>query len=217
VTNTNQRLSSLQSLASEVAVSYGIIKLPHEPFSRPDNPAEPEAKYEQSVAEFQFLEKNAAEVSLTTYSQRPRLLPGLALLAAAEVPSLWPVRGELTGHFGERMDPFSGEGAFHSGVDIGTAYGEAVQATADGTVTEVADRGGYGRVVIVDHGFGITTWYAHLSAYNAHPGMLVKRGDVIGYVGRSGRATAPHLHYEVRFSNIPVNPWRFLRGTSTGD
>lgn len=218
VKNTNQRLSSLQSLASEVAVSYGIAKLPHAPFNRPDNPTEPEGKYEQSVAQFQFLEKNASEVSLTTYAQRPVLLAGLPLLSdAANVPSLWPVQGELTGHFGERLDPFSGEGAFHSGVDIGTAYGEPVRATADGTVAEVADRGGYGQVVIVDHGFGISTWYAHLSGYNAHPGMQVKRGDVIGYVGRSGRATAPHLHYEVRFSNIPVNPWRFLHGTTTGD
>jgi murein DD-endopeptidase MepM/ murein hydrolase activator NlpD len=218
VKNTNQRLSSLQSLAGEVAASYGIVRLPHAPFSRPDNPAGPEVKYEQSVAQYQFLEKNVSEVSLTTYSPRPLLPPDLPLLSdAANLPSLWPVRGELTGHFGERLDPFSGEGAFHSGVDIGTAYGDVVRATADGTVTEVGDRGGYGRVVIVDHGFGITTWYAHLSAFNAHPGMPVKRGDVIGYVGKSGRATAPHLHYEVRFSNIPVNPWRFLRGTSTGD
>jgi murein DD-endopeptidase MepM/ murein hydrolase activator NlpD len=139
------------------------------------------------------------------------------MAAAADVPSLWPVRGELTGHFGERMDPFSGEGAFHAGVDIGTGYGQPVRVTADGTVKEVSYRGGYGQVVIVDHGYGITTWYAHLSAYNAHPGMQVKRGDVIGYVGRSGRATAPHLHYEVRLANIPVNPWRYLRGASTGD
>lgn len=217
VKGTDQRLSSLQSLASEVAVSYGITRLPHAPFSRPDNPVEPEAKYEQSVAQFQFLEKNAGEVRLTTYSRGPGLLAGLPLSDIASVPSLWPVRGELTGHFGERLDPFSGEGAFHSGVDIGTAYGEPVRVAADGTVTDVGYRGGYGQVVIVDHGFGITTWYAHLSAFNAHPGMQVKRGDVIGYVGRSGRATAPHLHYEVRLSNTPVNPWRYLHGTISGD
>jgi murein DD-endopeptidase MepM/ murein hydrolase activator NlpD len=217
VKDTNQRLDSLQSLASEVAVTYGITRLPQSPFNVGNPPILAGDVYQQSVAEFRFLEKTPPVARLRMASQTSGLLPALRLSSVANLPSIWPVRGLLTGHFGERMDPFSGEGAFHSGVDIGTAFGEPVEATADGVVSEVANRGGYGRVVIIDHGFGLSTWYAHLSAYNTQPGMQVKRGDIIGYVGRSGRATAPHLHYEVRLNNTPVNPWRYLYGSSTGD
>jgi murein DD-endopeptidase MepM/ murein hydrolase activator NlpD len=214
VTDTSQRLNSLQSLASEVAVTYGITRLPQSPFSGADISAEPSATFQESVAQFQFLEKNAPTAGLRLTGESSGLLPALRFAESVNMPSIWPVRGLLTGHFGERLDPFSGEGAFHSGIDIGTAFGEPVAAAANGVVTEVANRGGYGRVIIIDHGFGISTWYAHLSAYNAHEGMQVKRGDIIGYVGRSGRATAPHLHYEVRLGNTPVNPWRYLRGPS---
>ena len=127
------------------------------------------------------------------------------------LPSLWPVRGRLTAGFGDRMDPFNGEGTFHSGVDISTGFGEEVRAAADGIVVAADRNAGYGRVVVVDHGAGITTWYAHLSAYRVAAGQAVQRGDIIGYVGSSGRSTGPHLHYEVRLYDAPVNPWRFLR------
>lgn len=214
VTDTSQRLNSLQSLASEVAVTYGITRLPQSPFAEASDSVEPDAGFQQSVAQFQFLERNAPTAGLRLTGESSGLLPALRFVASANLPSIWPVRGLLTAHFGERLDPFSGEGAFHSGVDIGTAFGTPVEAAADGVVAEVASRGGYGRVVIIDHGFGISTWYAHLSAYNAHEGMQVKRGDIIGYVGQSGRATAPHLHYEVRLGNTPVNPWRYLHSAS---
>jgi murein DD-endopeptidase MepM/ murein hydrolase activator NlpD len=130
---------------------------------------------------------------------------------SAYTPSIWPVLGHITDGFGERLDPFSGEGAFHAGVDIASHYGDDVRATADGIVTEVNRRAGYGRLVIIDHGFGVTTWYGHLSAFNIQPGMNVKRGDVIGYEGDSGRSTGAHLHYEVRIYNTPINPWRYFR------
>jgi murein DD-endopeptidase MepM/ murein hydrolase activator NlpD len=106
--------------------------------------------------------------------------------------------GQLTGHFGERLDPFSGEGAFHAGLDIASHYGDAIRVTADGVVTETDRRTGYGRLIVVDHGFGATTWYGHLSAFATAPGVYVKAGDIIGYEGQSGRSTGPHLHYEVR-------------------
>ncbi len=197
VKDTSQRLDSLQSLASEVAVTYGITRLPQSPFNV-GNPPIRQAAFTSSPWRVSVPGKNPTVARLRMTSQTSGLLPGTALEQLANLPSIWPVRGLLTGHFGERLDPFSGEGAFHSGVDIGTAFGEPVEATADGVVSEVANRGGYGRVVIIDHGFGLSTWYAHLSAYNTQAGMQVKRGDIIGYVGRSGRATAPHLHYEVR-------------------
>jgi len=129
-------------------------------------------------------------------------------------PTLWPVVGRITGVFGERLDPFSGEGAFHSGLDIASRYGDEIRATGDGIVDTVEQRAGYGKLVIVDHGFGVTTWYGHLSGFNVQVGMRVKCGDVIGYEGDSGRSTGPHLHYEVRIYNTPVNPWRYLRNVS---
>ncbi len=119
--------------------------------------------------------------------------------------------------FGERMDPFSGEGAFHRGVDVASDYGAPVHATADGVVINAETHTGYGRLVVIDHGFGITTWYAHLSAFSAIPGARVKRGEVVGYTGISGRSTGPHVHYEVRMNNAPVNPWRYMRSNPTGD
>ena len=140
-----------------------------------------------------------------------RLLPQAQLSALGIAPSLWPVVGEITGHFGERLDPFSGEGAFHAGLDIASHYGDAVRATADGTIEEADKRSGYGDLVVIDHGFGVTTWYGHLSGFNMQAGMRVKRGDIIGFEGNSGRSTGPHVHYEVRINNTPVNPWRYLR------
>ena len=92
-----------------------------------------------------------------------------------------------------------------------------VHATADGVVLDVGQHSGYGRVVILDHGFGVTTWYGHLSRYTVPEGTQVKRGDVIGYAGVSGRTTGPHVHYEVRIKDAPVNPMRYLRSTSSAD
>lgn len=215
VKDTNQRLNSLQSLASEVAMTYGITRFRQTPFAISDDPVEPDTAYERSLEQFSFLERNATAVALS--GEGMRLLPGPRLGDVGFVPSIWPVAGEITGSFGQRMDPFSGEGAFHSGVDIASRYGDEVHAAADGVVAVVENRAGYGRLVVLDHGFGISTLYGHLSAYNTHVGMHVKRGEVIGYEGQSGRATAPHVHYEVRLYNTPVNPWRYLRSSNTGD
>jgi murein DD-endopeptidase MepM/ murein hydrolase activator NlpD len=92
--------------------------------------------------------------------------------------------------------------------------GDEVRAAAEGTVIFAGEQGGYGSVVIIDHGFGYSTLYAHLSKFRTQVGASVKRGDVIGDEGQSGRATGPHLHYEVRINNEPVNPWRYLRTIS---
>jgi murein DD-endopeptidase MepM/ murein hydrolase activator NlpD len=224
VKDTNERLNSLQSLAGEVAVAYGITRFRQTPFALPDtdgDDAEPDTVYQNSLDQFSYLEKNVAAVAMT--SGGLRALPETQLSTLGVVPSLWPVVGEITGHFGERLDPFSGEGAFHAGLDIASHYGDVIRATADGVVVEAGRHTGYGRLIVIDHGFGVTTWYGHLSAFNVQAGMHVKAGDVIGYEGNSGRSTGPHLHYEVRLYNTPVNPWRYLRGTaptatvSTGD
>jgi murein DD-endopeptidase MepM/ murein hydrolase activator NlpD len=131
----------------------------------------------------------------------------------ADAPSLWPVEGRVASSFGEREDPINGEGAFHSGIDIDAPYGTPVRAAGDGDVTGAEMAAGYGREVVIDHGHNLLTVYGHLSAFAVFPGQHVTRGEVIGYVGQSGRATGPHLHYEVRVHNVPVNPHKYLRVT----
>ncbi len=215
VKDTDQRLSSLQSLATEVAMSYGFVRLPNSPFGAPESAVRDDASYNNSVAQFAFLEKNATAVALASSGLHLVPVRGLSLGEMTFAPSLWPVIGPITSHFGERLDPFNGEGAFHAGVDISCPYGEPVHAAADGIVMEAnQEHTGYGRVVVIDHGFGVTTWYGHLSRFTVPEGMQVKRGDVIGYAGVSGRTTGPHLHYEDRIKDAPVNPMRYLRDTS---
>lgn len=131
----------------------------------------------------------------------------------AYAPSLWPVEGRITSGFGEREDPFNGEGAFHKGVDISAPYGTPIRASADGIVQTAGMENGYGREVVLDHGHGIRTLYAHMSGFTVIEGQSIVRGQVIGYVGRSGRSTGSHLHYEVQLHGTPVNPHKYLRAT----
>lgn len=212
---TQERLTSLESLANEVAASYGLLRLRQTPFGNLEGdtgPAIDPEDFRDTLARYRFLQHHATAVTLYASGVRP--LPGQDLAQLNYTPSLWPVLGRLSGGFGNRLDPFDGEGSFHSGVDISTDYGKAVRAAADGFVVAVGRKAGYGRVVVVDHGGGVTTWYAHLSAFRAYRGQAVQRGDIIGYVGSSGRSTGPHLHYEVRLWDAPLNPWRFLRSGS---
>ncbi len=132
-----------------------------------------------------------------------------SLLAAT--PSIWPVRGWVTSEFGSRENPFGRGSEFHKGLDIATRMGKEVIASADGLVVEVAYRSDDGQLVRIDHGYGVSTSYAHLSKPAVKEGIRVKRGDVIGYVGDSGRSTGAHLHYTVLMNNIPVNPRKYLK------
>jgi murein DD-endopeptidase MepM/ murein hydrolase activator NlpD len=131
-----------------------------------------------------------------------------SLLAAT--PSIWPTRGWVTSIFGSRSSPFTGEPAIHEGLDIASGIGTWVKSSADGIVTFAGVKGGYGKIIIVDHGYGISTRYAHLSEVHVAPGQRIYRGDRIGNVGNTGRSTGPHLHYEVRVNNLPVNPMRYI-------
>jgi murein DD-endopeptidase MepM/ murein hydrolase activator NlpD len=215
VEGTNQRLDSLQSLATEVAMTYGVLRYHPAAFDQSDDPVSQQDAFDRSVEQYTFLKRNAAVIAISTGGLR--LMPSMSFADSEYTPSIWPVMGHITDSFGERLDPFSGEGAFHTGVDVASDYGAPVHATADGVVTIADDHAGYGRLVVIDHGFGITTWYAHLSAFSAVPGARVKRGEVVGYTGISGRSTGPHVHYEVRMNNAPVNPWRYMKATPAGD
>src|SRR5712671_2538994 len=128
----------------------------------------------------------------------------------ASTPSIAPVRGILTDGFGGRSDPFTGEQGTHNAIDISSAVGQPVRAPADGIVVKAEWANGYGNVIYISHGYGFSTRYGHLSAYAAKPGQHVKRGDIIAYVGSTGRSTGPHLHYEVRLNNTPVNPLAYI-------
>ena len=128
----------------------------------------------------------------------------------ASTPSIWPTRGYISSAFGWRKDPFTGKRAFHKGIDIATRYGNPIIAPADGIVLATRYEKTYGKYIILDHNFGFTTLYAHLSKFAVRPGQRVKRGDVIGYVGRTGKALGPHLHYEIRIHNKAVNPYNYI-------
>jgi murein DD-endopeptidase MepM/ murein hydrolase activator NlpD len=131
-------------------------------------------------------------------------------LLLSSTPSIWPVRGYLSATFGKRLDPFTGRPDFHPGIDISTPIGTRVVAPADGIVLSCALSGGYGNAIIIDHGYGVVSRYGHLESYNVRPGQRVHRGDVIAFVGNTGRSTGPHLHYEVWVRDQAQNPIHFI-------
>lgn len=137
------------------------------------------------------------------------------LRARGYTPSVWPVMGKLESGFGGRRNPFGGSSyEFHSGQDIEAAWGDPVVAGASGTVTFVGWQNGYGQLVVIDHGGGLTTRYGHLSHTDVAQGQTVGRSQFIGRVGSTGRSTGPHLHYEIRINDEPVNPLQYLLTSS---
>ena len=129
---------------------------------------------------------------------------------ANATPSIWPTHGGLTSFFGGRSDPLTGEPAYHSGIDISAEKGQPVYATADGVVQSAGYTGDYGNLIVLKHAFGLSTRYGHLSAYHVKTGDAVKRGDVIGYIGSTGRSTGSHLHYEILVNGQLMNPLQLL-------
>ena len=125
-------------------------------------------------------------------------------------PSIWPVKGPITSHYGERLDPFNGDEENHLGLDISALFGSQVRAPADGRVIYAQRMAAYGNLLIIDHGNGLTTRYGHLSRFEAKVGQRVKKNEVVALVGNTGRTTAPHLHYEVRLNDRPINPRNYL-------
>ncbi|MDY0094329.1 MAG: M23 family metallopeptidase [Candidatus Vecturithrix sp.] len=130
------------------------------------------------------------------------------LLAAT--PSIWPVKGWVTSGFGMRKSPFTGKRTMHSGIDIATKTGTSIKSPADGIVSFSDTKGAFGKVIVIDHGYGYTTFYGHCSKLLKNVGDKVKRGDVIAHVGNTGSSTGPHLHYEVRVNGVAANPSKFI-------
>jgi murein DD-endopeptidase MepM/ murein hydrolase activator NlpD len=206
VSQTNEQLASLEVFANEVQVAYGIKQKLEGPSSDISSEGKLAPSFADSIADYNYL-RTANNLGLGTRAYRRFQLENAQ-------PSIWPVDGRLMGAFGERTDPFSGEGAFHKGVDITAPIGTPIRATADGIVVFAETESTFGRLVKVNHGNGLETYYAHLSRFYVQAGQDVRRGELIGAVGTSGRVTAPHLHYEVRLRGVAVNPYRYLAKTS---
>jgi len=208
------QVASLGSLASEVSALYGLKS--DSILVSSDAKDFREAQITSSMDQLYALKTSAltgaATIGISLGLNRNATTADW--LRANAAPSLWPVEGRVTGSFGERIDPFNGEGAFHRGVDIASTVGQTVIAPADGVVTFADFLGGYGRAIIIDHGHGLSTRYGHLANFAVIAGQQVHRGETIGYVGLSGRSTGPHLHYEVRINDTPVNPRKYLRLTT---
>ncbi|HTB10415.1 MAG TPA: M23 family metallopeptidase [Bryobacteraceae bacterium] len=195
-----EKLASLELMASEVSVALGLKRqLEGTADISDEGPLVP--SFNESIEEYNFLK--SASFSRLHHEYARTWQKNI-------VPSMWPVNGVLLSRFGERTDPFSGEGAIHAGVDISAQMGTPVHAAADGIVSRAEYYGGYGRLVVIDHGNGMSTRYGHLSRFDVVPGQEVRRGDVIAFSGNSGRATSPHLHFEVRLGGAAVNPHPYL-------
>lgn len=222
------QVASLGALASEVTALYGL-KQNKLAGAKPAAAAAAAADTPTTLALTDDVNQQQVKLSVDQfYALRSQALSGRVSRALegglspafagdwtllADAPSIWPIEGRVGSSFGQREDPFNGEGKFHSGIDIEAAYGSPVRASADGDVSGAAMGAGYGREVVLNHGHDVVTVYGHLSAIAVVTGQHVTRGQVIGYVGQSGRATGPHLHYEVRVHNVPVNPHKYLRST----
>ncbi len=202
----NEQMASLETLANEVSVAYGINEPAHPSASKalgPESSLTPNVK--ESIEEYNFLKAASYSGIYHHYAYQWQ---------SHTQPSLWPVNGLLRSSFGGRSDPFSGEGAFHTGIDLVAPTGTPVHATADGVVASAGWSGAYGKLVVIDHGNGLDTYYAHLSQFLIIPGQEVRRGQVVALSGGTGRATGPHMHYEVRLHGTPINPYKYLAKSS---
>ncbi|MCE7959210.1 MAG: M23 family peptidase [Acidobacteria bacterium ACB2] len=166
-----------------------------------DRPASGEAALQEAARRGSLLSSRLGLIEARLSSQADQL---------SLTPTLAPATGILSAGFGSRPDPFTGVPEFHTGLDISAPAGHRIVAPASGTVVRAGWENGYGRFVQLAHGFGITTYYGHMEAIRVAEGQRVRRGDLIGLVGSSGRSTGPHLHYEVLVDGKPVNPLDYI-------
>jgi len=200
--NLNHRVDAVEDTSRKLAEVSGVSE-DQNTVRGQGGPARPV----DSAAMLAALESKTARVE-----RELRMYEGF-LRQHGVTPSLWPVSGKLESGLGGRRNPFGGRGfEYHEGQDIDAAYGTPVQVTASGRVIIAGRQRGYGNVVYVDHGNGLSTRYGHLSEIDVTVGQTVTRGQTIGFVGSTGRSTGPHLHYEVRINNQPVDPRQYLPG-----
>jgi len=195
----NNRVAAVEDTSRKLAEKSGVI---HEE-SSPTGTGGPALPLDQNGLATLRAKMNRLERDMRAYET--------VLRERGYSPSVWPVDGKLESGFGARRNPFGGGGyEFHSGQDIEAAWGNPVVAGASGQVTFVGWQNGYGQLVVIDHGGGLTTRYGHLSHIDVSQGETVSRGQFIARVGSTGRSTGPHLHYEVRINDVAVNPLQYL-------
>ena len=153
--------------------------------------------------------KEASQSQENTFAQLIRRLEEQKNMLA-HTPAIRPSQGLVTSAFAYRQSPFNGKREFHKGLDIANQLGTPIVATADGTIAFAGDDGSFGTVVVIDHGYGLNTRYAHLEKCAKNRGDLVHRGDTVGYMGNTGRSTGPHVHYEVHLNGVPINPEKYI-------
>ncbi|MBS6830273.1 MAG: M23 family metallopeptidase [Desulfovibrio sp.] len=215
ITGVSQDLQRVQRFDSKLRMMMNMEKDPAEVGGAPGDFSRaylPLHRQELAARKMQdFLSRLSESVRLEEVRQQD-LLRALRENrdALASMPSIWPVVGFISSSFGGRSSPFGGGGQFHKGLDISNRMGTPVLAPAQGAVILAARDGAYGNSVEINHGGGIVTKYGHMQRWAVQPGQWVKRGEIIGYIGMSGRTTGPHLHYEVRLNGVPVNPMRYI-------
>jgi murein DD-endopeptidase MepM/ murein hydrolase activator NlpD len=200
VEESDVQLATLGDLASEVSIAFGIRREFESTGTGAGDVVEADLDPRR---QYDFLH------AIRTPSRQ-----GAAMLSwlSNTTPSIWPVPGRINSSFGRRIDPFHGGGSFHPGIDLAAPSGTPVVATGDGVVVDAGWMGGYGKRVEISHGKnGLSTIYAHLTEIFATPGQVIRRGEVVGRAGATGRATSAHLHYEVRYRGTQVNPYKYLR------
>jgi murein DD-endopeptidase MepM/ murein hydrolase activator NlpD len=204
------KIDTLQSMVTKLGVMAGLEhSLPDAPVGGVGGAVGTESKAPAlDPAALHAMDRSVS--ALTARSARLEAFYQDQGVLLASTPSIWPVRGYLAAGFGNRIDPFTGQRDFHTGLDISTPVGTKVQAPAGGVIVSCGPKGGYGNSIIIDHGFGIVTRYGHLSGFNVKPGQRIKRGDVVGFVGDTGRSTGPHLHYEVWVRDQAQNPIHYI-------
>jgi len=200
------RVSQLQNMVNKLGVMAGLEHSLPDPNVGGVGGASSEES--QAPASLKEMDRNVSD--LTDRSQKLETFFRDQHVLLAATPSIWPARGYLSATFGKRIDPFTGQPDFHPGLDISTPIGTKVHAPAEGTVVSCGVQGGYGNAVVIDHGYGTVTRYGHLASFAVKPGQRVKRGDVIGFVGTTGRSTGPHVHYEVWVHDQAQNPIQYI-------
>ena len=205
------KVEQLHSIVSKLGIMAGLDHaLPDTHIGGEGGVASFETVPPGAAGPHSLLEMDLSVSALTDKSTRLEAFYRDQNMLLSSTPSIWPVRGYLSATFGKRLDPFTGRPDFHPGIDISTPIGTRVVAPADGIVLSTALSGGYGNAIIIDHGYGVVSRYGHLDSYNVRPGQKVHRGDVIGFVGTTGRSTGPHLHYEVWVREQAQNPIHFI-------
>ncbi len=198
---SERQINQLENVAQTVSRAYGLTTPTSGDLQPMDSDDTSTASIKESIQEFNILKAASFSHIYHHYAHQ---------FQTRVQPSIWPVNGVVKSSFGRRSDPFSGESAVHSGVDLSAPVGTPVKVTADGVVETVTTAGRFGRLVVVDHGGGLQTYYGHLSQFLVVPGQEVRRGETVALSGATGRVTGPHLHYEIRIHGTPVNPYNYL-------